>query len=620
MRAKQWILASLTSIAFAAAPTRAAELIFQPGPAHSQDIWTTSIYSYTGKGGGPGGGLANDLLRVGGWGDYYYSLLQFNLNGLPGAASAATLRLYSPGGSTPMTLYQVLSPWDWKTMGTGSDHDRLWWADRPSVTQIGSIGGIPAPGPGPSNIDITDLYNKWQSGKAQNYGIELQPTLINNKWNYYASSRTSDVTRRPMLVIVPQTTEHHLRFPLAGENPVYLETESGGLSADPHKTAAGDPYFDTSHTEEKAYYAVDFTLLKTHGTVDSNTDSVVAAGSGKIANIIALQDDTGKWYSKVGIDHGVLDATSANPKDHLFTIYQEFFHEEDGKDAKSKVVQAVLKVLCPDAKDVDQCRRRPIAEGTKIGDLTKGNGNHLHFQLATCFEKGCSTKANGPLDPLGRNAPLERVTVDGRPITTAGYKLGGGCKAETIPGCHPLQETVGKDLAKKPILTNAGNGLLFNVNAGDLGVGVNDFLYVDPAAASAYDFKLQAGPNFKSVVIPQADGSSFGLWLYDPLLKQFVFAAALSPDVPYDFGPLGIDQFRITGIDPGIADLVAGLKFTDPGWTTFTETPVSADVPEPSTLALFGFSLLCVWMGVAVRLRVTSRARLVTAFYEVSGR
>jgi hypothetical protein len=40
-----------------------------------QDIWTTSVYSYAPGGAGPGGGLADDVLKVGGWGDLYYSLL-----------------------------------------------------------------------------------------------------------------------------------------------------------------------------------------------------------------------------------------------------------------------------------------------------------------------------------------------------------------------------------------------------------------------------------------------------------------------------------------------------------------------------------------------------------------
>jgi hypothetical protein len=44
-----------------------------------KDVWTTSVYSYAPGGGGPGGGLDNDELKVGGWGDWYFSLLQFNL-------------------------------------------------------------------------------------------------------------------------------------------------------------------------------------------------------------------------------------------------------------------------------------------------------------------------------------------------------------------------------------------------------------------------------------------------------------------------------------------------------------------------------------------------------------
>ena len=32
-----------------------------------QDIWTTNTFSYAPGGGGPGGGLADDVLKVGGW-------------------------------------------------------------------------------------------------------------------------------------------------------------------------------------------------------------------------------------------------------------------------------------------------------------------------------------------------------------------------------------------------------------------------------------------------------------------------------------------------------------------------------------------------------------------------
>src|SRR5262249_54949902 len=108
---------------------RAAEIVIQPGPDTSKDIWTTSVYSYAPGGGGPGGGLADDLLKVGGWGDEYRSLLQFDLTGAPTVATSAVLTLYNirdngPGSTpTPMQLYRITALWDWRTMGTGSDHE-----------------------------------------------------------------------------------------------------------------------------------------------------------------------------------------------------------------------------------------------------------------------------------------------------------------------------------------------------------------------------------------------------------------------------------------------------------------------------------------------------------------
>jgi hypothetical protein len=73
----------------------------------NQDIWTTSVYSFAPAGGGPGGGLADENLKVGGWGDLYYSLMQFNLTGLPQNAPNITLRLYNQNASsgTPTALY-----------------------------------------------------------------------------------------------------------------------------------------------------------------------------------------------------------------------------------------------------------------------------------------------------------------------------------------------------------------------------------------------------------------------------------------------------------------------------------------------------------------------------------
>jgi hypothetical protein len=191
-------------LAICGATAASAQIVVQPGPTELQDIWTTSVYSFTGAGGGPGGGRADQYLQVGGWGDLYYSLLQFNLTGLPTVATSAALLLYdyssASGTPTPLYVNQITSGWDWTTMGTGSDHNRLWWADRPSTLPYS--GPLPAATQGQYySIDITNLYNEWQSGAVANFGIELTPKYNNNQFDIFMSSRADDMAQRPALVI-----------------------------------------------------------------------------------------------------------------------------------------------------------------------------------------------------------------------------------------------------------------------------------------------------------------------------------------------------------------------------------------------------------------------------------
>lgn len=158
------------SITFGTAP-----VVGQTYSPPDQDIWTTSVYSFAPGGGGPGGGLADQYLKVGGWGDLYYSLLQFDLTGLPKTAPNVKLRLYNinANGGTPTTLYlyQITQYWNWQTQGTGSDRLRLWWVDQPSAV-LYNPNPLPAPAIGSYYyIDITDLYNGWQNGTIPNYGI-----------------------------------------------------------------------------------------------------------------------------------------------------------------------------------------------------------------------------------------------------------------------------------------------------------------------------------------------------------------------------------------------------------------------------------------------------------------
>lgn len=199
-------------IIFSVCIAHAAPVVLQPGPDTSQDIWTTSTFAYAPGQTYPGGGLADYRLRVGGWGDSYYSLLQFNLAGMPQQATSVKLNLFcfsnNNGSPVQMNLFRNTSPWDWRTTGTGSDHERLWWADQPTVTPVSSSVIAPIAGNWYS-VDVTSLYNDWQSGAVPNFGVELRPLAINNNWNEFCSSRyTDDATLRPNLVIdaIPEPT------------------------------------------------------------------------------------------------------------------------------------------------------------------------------------------------------------------------------------------------------------------------------------------------------------------------------------------------------------------------------------------------------------------------------
>lgn len=188
-------------------PPSCDPVVLQPDDSDVQDIWTTSVFSYTGAGGGPGGGRDDEELRVGGWGDYYYSLVKFDLDAAPVQATQVMLELNvarHQGTAAPgLLIDQVTSSWDWKASGCGSDLLRLWWCDRPSNTPLmGSTMASPAPGAWLS-IDITDLFNDWQAGVVANEGIQIRPDSISNRFVMFHSSAAADPLVRPRLVITP---------------------------------------------------------------------------------------------------------------------------------------------------------------------------------------------------------------------------------------------------------------------------------------------------------------------------------------------------------------------------------------------------------------------------------
>lgn len=171
----------------------------------ARDIWTTSVYSFAPGGGGPGGGLENEELIVGGWGDSYHALIQFDINGLPADIEHVSLQLYCfkshGGGTTPMAVDRVAESWDWNSSGSGKDRERLWWADRPKTVEWKERVAPCAVGNW-YTIDISDLYRQWTAGTLPNYGIQLRPLNNDNRWNEFYSSRfAGNSSLRPRLVV-----------------------------------------------------------------------------------------------------------------------------------------------------------------------------------------------------------------------------------------------------------------------------------------------------------------------------------------------------------------------------------------------------------------------------------
>lgn len=141
----------------------------------------------------------------------------------------------------------------------------------------------------------------------------------------------------------------------------------------------------------------------------------------------------------------------------------------------------------------------------------------------------------------------------------------------------------------------------------------NEFTFIDPDVAIGYDYEVDSGSTFVSILLPEDIGDNlYELWLFDDVLGEFVATGEeLTGGVEYLFTQDDLSLFRILGIetdefiDPNDPfSFITGLKFADLGATVNVSQKaisefVPAPVPVPPSLLLFVSGL----MGLLVKHR-----------------
>jgi hypothetical protein len=152
----------------------------------------------------------------------------------------------------------------------------------------------------------------------------------------------------------------------------------------------------------------------------------------------------------------------------------------------------------------------------------------------------------------------------------------------------------GSPAVNLPTTTVQGNQVTYGFN---LTVSPGVSYYIDPTIATGYLYQIGSGdPNFASVILPNIGNSGpYSLYLWNG--TSFVFDTSLAAGQLFNFGPAGVSEFEVLGIDPSLAldpnnttAFITQLTFTGVGNFTGTMTPLTEAVgatPLPGALPMF---------------------------------
>lgn len=173
----------------------AAELYtlkIQPGPEEGRDTFYGTVYSRDGD-------PERNVLKLGGWGDHYYSFLGFDVSQVPATAEiiSANVGLYhkKTSGSENYGVYErVTEDWDEYGINLSNHPSSINFGFEASLVEVKEYWWV---------SDVTQVVKGWHNQTYENYGLRLygQRNSSDAGRQFYSSDYLEDPSLRPYLEI-----------------------------------------------------------------------------------------------------------------------------------------------------------------------------------------------------------------------------------------------------------------------------------------------------------------------------------------------------------------------------------------------------------------------------------